>query len=91
MSSGPVGSSAQGWAKGWAPLPTLLPIRPLVSFGHAVSLASSRSRPLGIPRWSPLNLVLKDKRVVNKKLLGAKGIATRSKDATRARGSWPYY
>ena len=25
----------------------------------------------------------------NKKLLGAKGIATRSKDATR--GSWPYY
>ena len=25
----------------------------------------------------------------NKKLLGAPGIATRSKDATR--GSWPYY
>ena len=25
----------------------------------------------------------------NKKLLGAKGIPTRSKDATR--GSWPYY
>ena len=25
----------------------------------------------------------------NKKLLGAKGIATRSKDATK--GSWPYY
>ena len=26
---------------------------------------------------------------LNKKLLGAPGIATRSKDATR--GSWPYY
>ena len=46
-----------------------------------------------IRRWS--NLLEKDGLFCtkatsrNKKLLGAPGIATRSKDATR--GSWPYY
>ena len=39
--------------------------------------------------WNKKLLGAKGIATRNKKLLGAKGIATRSKDATR--GSWPYY
>ena len=47
--------------------------------------------PDGAPMSSHLTLRLNNLNIKhsNKKLLGAPGIATRSKDATR--GSWPYY
>ena len=51
---------------------------------HSVALSLRNSE--GFPGAQPFGL---QEQLVTRTLLGAKGIATRNKDATR--GSWPYY
>ena len=57
----------------------------MCSMSPRVEAIATGGRPF-LSGWRPFY-----EAISNKKLLGAPGIATRSKDATRARGSCPYY